>query len=123
VTEGKCPNCGQDTKVKRKYADTRALYHCTNCRTDYLDAYSFKVLKNMKPLITLREEQMLSLAALGKTNKEIGFLTEISEQTVKNHFASIYLKLQVSDRAQAVYKFFVELEGIVPFVPTRSRME
>jgi DNA-binding CsgD family transcriptional regulator len=42
--------------------------------------------------------------ALGKTNPEIGCILRISEFTVKNHLKSIFTKLDVSNRAQAVAK-------------------
>ena len=42
--------------------------------------------------------------ALGKTNPEIGMILDISEFTVKNHMKSIFTKLDVTNRAQAVAK-------------------
>ncbi|MFN3337552.1 MAG: response regulator transcription factor, partial [Thermomicrobium sp.] len=38
----------------------------------------------------------------GYSNKEIGQVLNISDQTVKNHITSILRKLQVNDRTQAV---------------------
>ena len=52
--------------------------------------------------ITLRETQTLSYVAGGKTNKEIGQILQISEQTVKSHISSVLLKLNASHRAHAV---------------------
>lgn len=49
-----------------------------------------------------RERQIMHWIALGKTNPEIGCILEISEFTVKNHIKSIFAKLDVSNRAQAV---------------------
>ena len=43
-------------------------------------------------------------ATLGKTNPEIGCILHISEFTVKNHIKSIFAKLDVTNRAQAVAK-------------------
>ena len=51
-----------------------------------------------------RERQIMSWVAMGKTNPEIGCILEISEFTVKNHLKSVYTKLDVTNRAQAVAK-------------------
>jgi transcriptional regulator EpsA len=49
-----------------------------------------------------RERQIMKWVALGKTNPEIGDILSISEFTVKNHMKSIFRKLDVTNRAQAV---------------------
>lgn len=51
-----------------------------------------------------RERQIMVWVAMGKTNPEIGSILCISEFTVKNHMKSIFNKLVVSNRAQAVAK-------------------
>jgi two-component system, NarL family, response regulator LiaR len=51
--------------------------------------------------LTAREEDILKLLATGDSNREIGKRLFISEQTVKNHVASIFRKLQVNDRTKA----------------------
>jgi RNA polymerase sigma factor (sigma-70 family) len=51
--------------------------------------------------LTAREEEILKLLATGESNREIGRRLFISEQTVKNHVASIFKKLQVNDRTKA----------------------
>ena len=51
--------------------------------------------------LTAREEEILKLLATGESNREIGRRLSISEQTVKNHVASIFRKLQVNDRTKA----------------------
>jgi RNA polymerase sigma factor (sigma-70 family) len=51
--------------------------------------------------LTAREEEILKLLATGDSNREIGKRLFISEQTVKNHVASIFRKLQVNDRTKA----------------------
>jgi DNA-binding CsgD family transcriptional regulator len=52
--------------------------------------------------LTDKELEVLKWARAGKTAWEIGIIREISEATVKYHFKSIYCKLGVSNRAQAV---------------------
>jgi DNA-binding NarL/FixJ family response regulator len=54
------------------------------------------------PLST-RELQVLEQVAIGRSNKEIALLLDISNQTVKNHVSSILRKLAVNDRMQAVF--------------------
>ncbi len=49
-----------------------------------------------------REIGVLSYVAAGKANKEIAWLLSISEDTVKAHMRSIFSKLDVGDRTQAV---------------------
>jgi len=51
-----------------------------------------------------RERQIMVWVAMGKTNPEIGCILRISEFTVKNHMKSIFGKLDVTNRAQAVAK-------------------
>jgi len=51
--------------------------------------------------LTAREEEILKLLATGESNRGIGKRLGISEQTVKNHVASIFRKLQVNDRTKA----------------------
>ncbi len=64
-------------------------------------------LNGLVPLrlpLSERERQIMTWVALGKTNPEIGCILQISEFTVKNHLKSIFSKLDVSNRAQAVAK-------------------
>jgi len=52
--------------------------------------------------LSSREREVLSLLALGETNKEIAAHLGITEATVKCHVSVILMRLQVSDRTQAV---------------------
>ncbi|TLN00093.1 response regulator transcription factor [bacterium] len=52
--------------------------------------------------LTPREEEILCLIACGVHNKDIANKLFISEKTVKNHISSIFRKLGVEDRTQAV---------------------
>jgi two-component system, NarL family, response regulator len=51
--------------------------------------------------LTPREHQVLQFVAKGLTNKEIGHVFGISENTARNHVNSIIEKLEVSDRTEA----------------------
>jgi DNA-binding NarL/FixJ family response regulator len=52
--------------------------------------------------LTERELDVLRLAARGKTNRAIGSELDISHRTVQGHLASIYGKLGVNSRTEAV---------------------
>ncbi len=52
--------------------------------------------------LTVRELDVLALAAEGFTNQEIGVRLFITEGTVKKHLTNIFTKLGASNRAQAV---------------------
>jgi DNA-binding CsgD family transcriptional regulator len=54
--------------------------------------------------LTARECEILGLLASGESNKEMARRLEISPNTVKTHIASVYLKLEVQKRMQAVEK-------------------
>ena len=60
----------------------------------------------MTVLLTDREQQVLHLIAQGYTNKQISRQLSISEATAENHIHHIYIKLRVSNRAQAVAHAF-----------------
>lgn len=53
-------------------------------------------------VLTEREFDVLKLLAEGTSNRDIGERLYISEKTVKNHTNSIFRKMGVSDRTQAV---------------------
>lgn len=52
--------------------------------------------------LTPRERQVLEQAALGLSNRQIGEVLDIAEQTVKNHLSSAMRKLAINDRTHAV---------------------
>jgi DNA-binding NarL/FixJ family response regulator len=52
--------------------------------------------------LTERERQVLQLTAQGLANKQIASSLEISENTVKFHLSSLYAKLGVTSRTEAV---------------------
>ena len=56
----------------------------------------------LKKIITPREKEVLRLLTTGSTNKEIAKALFISEKTVKSHLNSIFRKLNVTRRLQAI---------------------
>ena len=52
--------------------------------------------------LTAREREVLQHMAEGLANKQIALLLNISEHTVKFHLSSLYVKLGVSSRTEAV---------------------
>lgn len=55
-----------------------------------------------RPHLTLREFEILRLAAEGRTNREVARAAWVTEQTVKYHLANIYRRLGVHCRHEAV---------------------
>jgi DNA-binding NarL/FixJ family response regulator len=65
-----------------------------------------------RPDLTPREHQILQLVAKGLTNKEIGRVFGISDNTARNHVNNIIEKLEVSDRTEAAT--IAMRQGLVP---------
>lgn len=59
---------------------------------------------HIKPHLTKREMDVLNLLGQGKLNKEIAQDLSISERTAKFHVSSIFKKLDVQNRTEAVTK-------------------
>jgi DNA-binding NarL/FixJ family response regulator len=53
--------------------------------------------------LTPREQEILKLISAGNDNREIAATLKIEEKTVKNHINSIYSKLGVPGRREAIY--------------------
>jgi DNA-binding NarL/FixJ family response regulator len=56
------------------------------------------------PPLTRREADVLRLLATGKTNRQIAVGLSLSGETIKSHLASIFRKLDVSDRTLAAIR-------------------
>ena len=54
------------------------------------------------PLLSARETQVLSLISCGSTNREVATSLGVSPETIKDHVASLFRKLDVNDRVSAV---------------------
>lgn len=56
------------------------------------------------PDLTNREREILDLIAAGHGNADIASRLFLSPKTIRNHVSSIFSKLQVADRAQAIVR-------------------
>jgi DNA-binding NarL/FixJ family response regulator len=56
------------------------------------------------PQLTSREREILELVALGQPNAAIASRLGLSGKTIANHVSSIFTKLQVTGRAEAIIK-------------------
>ncbi len=103
--ESPAPGAAATLKLLLPYIDTalRQLPPAPARRADCADS---RFDRNVVRLAALseRERQIMTWVAHGKTNPEIGCILSISEFTVKNHMKSIFGKLDVTNRAQAVAK-------------------
>ena len=62
-------------------------------------------------LLSEREQEVLSLIASGLRNKEVADKLSVSIATVKSHIYSIYQKLHVNSRVEAINKFRGQPKG------------
>jgi DNA-binding NarL/FixJ family response regulator len=87
----------------RAVADGRNLIELEDHeRDEVLEAYSQAQLDPGAASLTEREKEILQLLAVGvSATDELADRLYISQKTVKNHLASIFQKLAVSDRTQA----------------------
>ena len=87
----------------RAVADGKALIDLEDHeRDEVLDEYSEAQLDPGAASLTEREKEILRLLAVGvSATDELADRLYISPKTVKNHLASIFRKLAVSDRTQA----------------------
>lgn len=61
--------------------------------------------------LTPREWEVLGLLANGFRNKEISARLSISEETAKTHIKSIYKKLNIKGRRDAIFRYFEHIHS------------
>jgi DNA-binding NarL/FixJ family response regulator len=70
--------------------------------SDLLSRKPAQLLDEVGQALTVRETEVLQLTAQGLANKQIALALGISEHTVKFHLSSLYAKLGVASRTEAV---------------------
>ncbi|WP_088187152.1 LuxR C-terminal-related transcriptional regulator [Desulfosporosinus sp. FKA] len=61
--------------------------------------------EKLRKILTKRETEIIRLVSRGLHNKEIASVLGISVRTVEFHVSNILLKLEVSTRLEAVFKW------------------
>ncbi len=84
---------------------SRLLMHANN------DSSSMMKPKDRLKALAPRERQIVSMLAVGLSNREIGVELDINEGTVKYYVSSILDKLQVHNRVEAA--LFARSQGVV----------
>jgi ATP/maltotriose-dependent transcriptional regulator MalT len=69
-----------------------------------IPAKELGAMKHAVVSLSVRERMIVRLMGDGLSNKRIARLLSIAPETVKSHAKSIFLKLTVQSRAQAVYR-------------------
>ncbi|MFT3965723.1 MAG: helix-turn-helix transcriptional regulator [Sphingobium sp.] len=69
--------------------------------------------------LSRRESEIAHLVCQGKLNKEIAYLTSLSEHTVENHLRRIYAKLSIHNRSSLVA--FMTQNGGLPAMGQKGR--
>jgi len=87
--------------LRKELVDIIRVVHAGRRHVPAEIAHEIALHASDEPL-SAREIAMLELVAAGSANKEIAWRLSISEDTVKSHMRSIFIKLDVNDRTQAV---------------------
>ncbi len=101
---GACGYLLKSVKFDALIAAIRCVHAGGNCFPPALQSH-IAARASKKPM-TAREIETLDLIRRGFSNKEIGRLLQISENTAKFHVKAILAKLEVTDRAEAVAAAF-----------------
>ncbi len=83
-------------------------YAVTRIHLDHLEELNRGLIE---PL-TKREMELLRLLCSGKSNRELARTTFVSINTIKTHLKNLYLKLKVTNRAEAITKVSSFRKGI-----------
>lgn len=89
------------SSLRKELLDTIRLVHSGRRYVPAEIAQDIAIHAAQEPL-SAREISVLQLVAEGKANKVIAWELSLSEDTVKAHLRSIFSKLDVNDRTQAV---------------------
>lgn len=91
--------------------DETEYYNCGFRGSCQYEGIRCKQITAEKGVITTRQLEVMKLVALGLLNKEIADRLSISENTVANHLANIFAKL--NDHSRVAITNFIKERGIV----------
>jgi DNA-binding NarL/FixJ family response regulator len=95
---------------------TKVLTRFLRLRTDNL-----RILKSK---LTKREHEIVKLVVEGYSNEQISKKLYISENTVKNHLANIFIKLGVSKRLQLIFNLYTDnISKLINLIITCSLLQ
>ncbi|MFP7496220.1 two-component system response regulator YvfU [Bacillus subtilis] len=77
-----------------------AIRKCVKGKRVFSPELTFNMMRDENPL-TVREQEILRLAALGKTTKDITLELYLSQGTVRNYISEIIQKLHAKNRTEA----------------------
>ncbi|MEC0518533.1 two-component system response regulator YvfU [Bacillus inaquosorum] len=77
-----------------------AIRKCVKGKRVFSPELTFNMIRDENPL-TVREQEILRLAALGKTTKDITLELYLSHGTVRNYISEIIQKLDAKNRTEA----------------------
>ncbi|WP_336183704.1 two-component system response regulator YvfU [Bacillus sp. 205(2023)] len=77
-----------------------AIRKCVKGKRMFSPELTFNMIRDENPL-TVREQEILRLAALGKTTKDITLELYLSQGTVRNYISEIIQKLNAKNRTEA----------------------
>jgi DNA-binding NarL/FixJ family response regulator len=80
----------------------REIYRSGVATDEHSQGTAPELPEDAKELLTPRERQVLTLITQGRSNLQIALLLVVEQKTVKNHINSIYSKLQLNSRYEAI---------------------
>lgn len=82
-----------------------------------------KPAPRMRRRLSDREDEVMRLVCIGKTNYEISELLGITEATVKAHVTHVMAKMGVSNRAQVLLKALIKRIVTVKSLKTAYQLD
>jgi two-component system response regulator DevR len=91
-------------KAVRTVAIGASFFHPSSIRADLSSPSKASDPEKLHGLgkLSRQEQRILPLLGEGRTNKEIGLVLALSENTIKNYLSNMFRKLKITRRTQAV---------------------
>ncbi len=100
VSEGR-----RQRRLRERYQEENARLMERQRLAREINSRNLAELERLEPL-TAREKEVISLIAAGRSNQEIACALGLEEKTVKNYINTIYAKLQIKSRYEAISYLF-----------------